>query len=89
VDVVEVHDAITWHTILLGGQNEFADEAAPGPGQCRHDHTADSVGHWVSCKHEYRPITARRGRKPDLTCVVGYALTVSLEVAGIIGVGRS
>ena len=44
VDVVEIHDAVGWDAVPVGGQLDLGDEASASPGERGHNDRADPVG---------------------------------------------
>ncbi len=67
VNVVEVDDAVAWHSILGGGQLQFGHEPAAGAGQSRYDNCSDPFCDRISGEYEHGPVTAGGSNEPEFT----------------------
>jgi hypothetical protein len=67
VDVVEVHDAVTWYAVPLGGELEFGNQIRLCSRQRGDGYSPDPIGNRIPREHEHGPVTAGCRRKPDLT----------------------
>jgi hypothetical protein len=67
VQVVEVHDAVRRHAIILRRKLKLGNETPDGSREGGHDDSADAISNRVARQDEDGPVTSRRRGEPDLT----------------------